>query len=167
MDVDLVALLIRVALGPMLIAHGWNKLRGPGGIAGTTRWFESLGLRPARLHAWVAAVMEIGVGLFVLMGVATGLACIGIVALMVVATLTDHRGKGYFIFRGGSEYTLLILIVTLAYATLGSGRWSFDHWLGIEHAGPIWMAAALVAGTGSALVVLAACYRPAESKQPV
>jgi uncharacterized membrane protein YphA (DoxX/SURF4 family) len=30
----------------MLVTHGVNKIFGAGGISGTARWFERLGLRP-------------------------------------------------------------------------------------------------------------------------
>ena len=59
--VDLGMLLVRVAIGGMLIVHGLNKIRGPGG-SGTESWFESLGMRPAWLHARIAAATEIGSG---------------------------------------------------------------------------------------------------------
>ncbi|MBW8822488.1 MAG: DoxX family membrane protein, partial [Streptomyces sp.] len=41
---DAAALALRATLGPMLFAHGWNKVAGPGGLKGTTGWFEALGL---------------------------------------------------------------------------------------------------------------------------
>ena len=52
---DFASLALRAAIGPMLIAHGSNKVFGSGGLAGTTRWFEALGLRPAAVHARMAA----------------------------------------------------------------------------------------------------------------
>jgi len=52
-DRDFAALVLRLAIGPMLIAHGSNKVMGSGGLDGTTGWFESLGLRlrPCT-HGW-------------------------------------------------------------------------------------------------------------------
>ena len=34
----------------------------PGGISGTAGWFEGLGLRPGRLHAWIAGLKLYGLG---------------------------------------------------------------------------------------------------------
>ena len=48
---DFASLILRTAIGPMLIAHGTNKVFGSGGLEGTTRWFDSLGLQPAAVHA--------------------------------------------------------------------------------------------------------------------
>ncbi|HEX4189497.1 MAG TPA: DoxX family protein [Marmoricola sp.] len=158
--VDLGLLVLRLAIGPMLVTHGWNKVLGAGGLDGTTRWFASLGLKPAWLHARVAAATEIGAGLLVTAGLATGLAATGFVGLMVVAALTDHRGKGYFIFKGGSEYVLLVAGVALALAALGPGRWSLDHALDWNVAGTAWFVVAAVGGIGSALLLLASSYRP-------
>jgi putative oxidoreductase len=44
--VDAAALGLRLTIGPMLFVHGYNKVFGAGGLDGTTRWFEGLGLAP-------------------------------------------------------------------------------------------------------------------------
>lgn len=164
-DLDLAALIIRLAIGPMLVFHGLNKVLGKSGLAGTTRWFDSLGLRPGWLHARVAAVNEISLGLLALAGFLTGLVAIGYVGVMTVAALTDHRGKGYFIFKGGCEYTVLIGMVAVGWAALGSGAWSVDALLSLDLAGSWWALAALVVGVGSARLLLAVSYRPPRPAQ--
>jgi len=70
-DRDFAALVLRLAIGPMLIAHGSNKVMGSGGLDGTTGWFESLGLRPAAVHARVAAATEITAGTAITLGSST------------------------------------------------------------------------------------------------
>ena len=159
MDTDLGLLLVRLALGPMLLVHGWNKVAGPGGLRGTTRWFDGLGLRPAWLHARVAAATELAGGLLVTLGLLTGLSATAFVGLMTVATLTDHRGKGYFVFKGGWEYTLLVGMVAVGLAAAGPGAWSLDGLLGLNLAGTAWAAAALAGGVGAAWLLLATSYR--------
>jgi putative oxidoreductase len=160
MEQDLGMFVIRVALGPMLVVHGWNKVFGAGGLAGTEGWFAALGLRPARLHARVAAGTEIAAGVLLTVGLLTGLACMAFVGLMTVAALTDHRGKGYFVFKGGWEYVLLVALVAVGLAAVGPGAWSLDDALGIDTAGGWWAVAAAVLGVAAALALLAACYRP-------
>jgi putative oxidoreductase len=160
-ELDLGMLIIRLALGPMLIAHGYNKVFGGGGLAGTTRWFDGLGLKPAWLHARLAPVNEIGAGILLTLGLATPLAAAAFVGLMTVASLTDHRGKGYFVFKGGWEYTLLVGIVAVGVAAIGPGDWSLDHLLGWEWYGVGWAVFAAVLGVGAALLLLAVSYRPA------
>ena len=157
-ELDVASLVIRLALGPMLVLHGLNKVQG--GLSGTAGWFESLGLRPGWLHARFAAFTEIGAGVLVTLGLLNGLAATAFVGLMTVAALTDHRGKGYFIFKGGWEYVVLVAIVAVALAVLGPGRWSLDHALGLDLAGLGWGALAAVGGVAAAGAMLAAFYRP-------
>ena len=161
MDLDLGILLIRLALGPMLIVHGLNKVIGPGGLAGTTGWFASLGLRPAWLHARFAAVTEIAAGLLLTVGLLTGLVAAAFVGLMVVAWRTDHRGKGYFVFKGGAEYVVLVAVVAVGIAAIGPGEWSLDAFLHWDLAGPTWALGAGLGGLTAAGLLLATCYRPA------
>jgi putative oxidoreductase len=159
--VDLGTFIVRVALGPMLILHGYNKFFGAGGLTGTTRWFEALGLKPAWLHARIAPVNEIGAGLLMTLGLFFPLACAAFVGLMAVASLTDHRGKGYFVFKGGWEYTLLVGMVAVGLASVGPGDWSVDHALLDWHLeGPAWAAFAAVLGLLAAGLLLATSYRP-------
>lgn len=160
MDVDLGMLLIRLALGPMLVLHGGNKIFGAGGLTGTAGWFESLGLRPAALHARVAAVTEITAGVLLTLGLLTPFACAAFVGLMLVATLTDHRGKGYFVFKGGWEYTVLVAMVAVGVAATGPGEWSLDHALDLDLAGAWWALGAAAAGAAGAGGLLAVSYRP-------
>ena len=157
-ELDLASLVLRLALGPMLVLHGLNKVRG--GLAGTAGWFESLGLRPGWLHARVAAATEIGAGVLVTLGLLTGLSATAYVGLMTVAALTDHRGKGYFIFKGGAEYVVLVAMVAVGLAVVGPGRWSLDHALGLDLAGIGWGVVALVGGLAAAAALLATSYRP-------
>jgi len=153
-------LVIRSALGLMLVVHGGNKAFGPGGLGGTTAWFASLGLRPAWVHARLAAGLEIAAGAFLCLGLLTGPACAAYVGLMLVAALTDHRGKGYFVFKGGCEYVLLVGLVAVGIACVGPGAWSLDNALGIVTTGSWWPVAAVVAGAGAASGLLATSYRP-------
>lgn len=160
MNIDLGLFLLRLALGSMLVAHGWNKIFGSGGLDGTTRWFASLGLRPAWVHARIAALTELAVGGLVLAGLLTALTAAAVIALMTVAALTDHRGKGYFVFKGGNEYTIIVAMVALSLAALGPGAWSLDSVLRLDLSGAIWASSALVLGGVSALLLLAVCFRP-------
>lgn len=159
-ELNLGLLILRLSLGPMLLLHGCNKVWGSGGLAGTEGWFRSLGLRPAWLHARIAPVNEIGAGILMTLGLLNGLAAMAFVGLMLVATFTDHRGKGYFVFKGGWEYTVLVAMVAVAIAALGPGAWSLDHALDLDLAGTGWAVAAALGGAAAAAALMAASYRP-------
>jgi putative oxidoreductase len=158
---DFASLALRATIGPMLIAHGTNKVFGSGGLEGTTRWFEALGLRPAAVHARMAAATEIGAGTLMTLGVANPLPSAAVVGLMATAAATDHRGKGFFVFKGGWEYTLVVAAAATALAGLGNGRWSVDRLFGRKsRAGAGVALGAAAFGVASAAALLAATYRP-------
>jgi putative oxidoreductase len=165
-DRDHAALALRAAIGPMLMVHGGNKVFGAGGLKGTTGWFESLGLRPAAVHARMAAATEIGAGALITLGLANPLPSAAVVGLMATAAATDHRGKGFFVFKGGWEYTAVVAAVATALAVLGNGKWSVDRLLGLKSRSGIGAAlGAATLGLMSTAALLAATYRP-NTEQP-
>jgi putative oxidoreductase len=152
-------LLLRLAIGPMLIAHGYNKVFGKGGLTGTTAWFDSLGLKPANVHARMAAATEIGSGALITLGAASPLPAAAAIGLMATAAQTDHKGKGFFVFKGGWEYTAVAAVI----AAVGPGRYSVDALRGRQRTGLHWGLAAAVFGIGSSMALLAASYHPDET----
>jgi putative oxidoreductase len=154
-------LLIRVVVGLTLSAHGYQKVFKGGRIPGTARWFDSMGMKPNGLiHAWMAALTEIGSGLLLAVGLLTPLAAAGFVGLMVVAAWTSHRDKGFFIVKSGWEYNLILAVVPVGVAMIGPGKYSLDH--AIDLSFDTWAAFALsaVLGVAAGVGLLAACYRP-------
>lgn len=160
---DVAVALLRVVFGVFFALHGINKVRG--GLAGTARWFAGLGMRWPTFQARAAAGTEIGAGLMFAVGLLTPLAAAGIVGVMTVATWAAHRHNGFFIFNEGEgwEYTVSIAVVAIAVATLGPGRISVDHALGLHAAGWTGLAVAGLGGIGAGIVQLAVCYRPGRS----
>lgn len=159
---DLAVLVVRVVVGVTVFLHGANKVRSAEAARGTAGWFESMGMRPGRLNAYLAAGTEMGAGLAFALGLLTPLAAAALVALMVVAGIVSHRGNGFFIFRPGEgwEYVMVLGVVAWAVGAVGPGRWSLDHALGLEWTG--WTGAVLAAavGLGGAALQLAVFYRP-------
>ncbi len=153
---DLAALVLRLTIGPMMVVHGMNKVRGPGGLEGTERYFASLGLQPAAVHARVAAATEIGTGTLITFGAATPLAAAGIVGVMTAAAATDHKGKGFFIFKGGWEYVGVVAATAAAISALGPGRYSIDAAMGRSRGGLRRLLLTTVLGVGAATGMLVA-----------
>jgi putative oxidoreductase len=160
---DFSLLVLRAGLGTVLLAHGYNHVFGGGRIAGTGRWFESLGMRPGILHAWFASVTELGAGVLLLLGLATPLACAGVVGTMVVALITNHLRNGFFIFRPGEgyEYVLTLTLTAIGLAGVGPGGWSLDSLLdSFQPPGWLGLGITLVAGLGGAVGLLVLFWRP-------
>ncbi len=161
--VDLGLLVVRVAVGAVMLAHGINHIVGGGKIAGTGRWFESLGMRPGRLHAWLASGTEVAAGPLLVLGLLTPFAAAGVIGVMLVAWITNHRGNGFFIFRPGEgwEYVMTLTAVGVALGALGAGEWSLDHAFDFGFtSGWSGLLIAVLAGAGGAALLLAVFWRP-------
>lgn len=164
MNVDLAALILRVALGVVMFAHGWNHTFRGGRLPGVARWFSSIGFRAPRLQAALASYTELAAGPMLVAGLLTPLAAAAVVGVMLVALVANHLKNGYFIFRPGEgyEYVLTLLLAGLALGALGAGRWSVDEAIGIARDVDGWAGLAVAAGLGGGLgaAVLALFWRP-------
>ena len=161
-EVSIAAAVLRLALGITMLAHGWNHAFGGGKLPGTARWFESIGIRPGRLHATLATLVELGSGMLLLAGLMTSLAAAGVIGTMLVALIANHLRNGFFIFRPGEgyEYVLFIVLTAIALSALGGGWLSLDHALGVRLDGWGGLVVAVAAGGGGAVLLLATCWRP-------
>jgi len=162
---DLAVLTFRTCIGVVFVAHGYSHIFGGGTIAGTGRWFESLGMKPGILHAWAASLTEVGAGVLLVLGLATPVAAAGVTGTMLVAFVINHRTNGFFIFRPGEgyEYVMTLMFCGVMLGGLGAGGWSLDraiHWF--QPPGWIGLGIAVIVGAGGALILLVACWRPAK-----
>jgi putative oxidoreductase len=154
-------LLVRVVVGITMMLHGYNHWRGGGRIAGTARWFSGLGLRHGVLQAWMSVVTELGAGFLLVVGLFTSLASAAVISVMLIAGLLAHRKNGFFVFKDGYEYVLVLSVVSLALATVGPGRFSVDNAAGISVTG--WAGGGIALGVAVAATagMLATFWRPA------
>jgi putative oxidoreductase len=147
--VELGLLLLRLAVGLALAAHGTQKLFGwfgGAGLSGTGQFFTVLGFPPGRRHSLMAALGETVGGVLLALGLATPAAAAVVVSVMVVAIVTVHLGKGFFAQNGGYEYPFVLAVAALTLAFAGPGSLSIDAVVGLERSGAFWGIAALVAG---------------------
>lgn len=139
MSVDLALLIIRLVVGLTVAAHGAQKMfgwfGGPG-LKGLAGWLGSIRLRPAGLWAFLAAASELGGGLLMALGLFGPVGALGVIAAMAVATIAAHWGK-FFITQGGMEYTLLLILVSLAIVISGPGAYSLDALLNLSFPEPL------------------------------
>jgi putative oxidoreductase len=159
---------LREIVGVVFIAHGYNHIFRGGRIAGTARWFESLGMRPGWVHAWTASLTELGAGALLLLGLLTPLGGAGVIGVMLVAWITNHRKNGFFIFRPGEgyEYVMTLTFCGALLTATGGGAWSIDYAIGLFDP-PGWSVTApcLAAGVAGALGLLATCWRPPKAAE--
>ncbi len=138
MDIGL--LFARVVIGVLMAAHGSQKLFGwfnGYGLVGTGGFFEGLGYRPGRAFAAAAGVSEFVGGLLIAAGLLGPIGPAALIAVMIVAAVTVHLGKGLLSTSGGVEVPLLYGGLAAGLALTGFGRYSLDAALGL---GALWTA---------------------------
>jgi putative oxidoreductase len=142
-------LILRLVVGVLFVGHGAQKLFGAfggGGIDGTASFFEQMGLRPGRLHAWFAGLAELGGGLLLALGLLSPFAAAALIGVMTAAIVTVHAKNGVWVTEQGFEYNLVLIAVAIAVAGVGAGAWSLDGALDLDLAGAGWAVGALAAG---------------------
>ena len=159
--------ILRVLVGLTMASHGAQKLFGwfgGYGIKGTAGFLEQLGFVPGRRNAVMAGLAELVGGLLLTLGLATPLAAVLIVSVMVVAIGSVHLKNGFYIHLQGYEYNLILAVTALSFVWGGPGPLSLDAVLGIQVSGLIWAAAALAAGLVGGAIQLAGRRAPAALK---
>ena len=117
------ALLLRISLGAMFIAHGLLKyfVFTP---AGTAKFFESLGLPGVLGYATIAA--ELIGGALLILGVRTRVVALALVPVLLGATWA-HLGNGWLFSssHGGWEFPAFWAVALVVQALLGDGVFAF------------------------------------------
>jgi putative oxidoreductase len=118
------ALLLRVALGAMFIAHALLKYY-VFTLPGTTQFFQSLGLPGALAYATFWA--ELAGGALILAGVYSRWVAVALIPILIGATWA-HAGNGWLFTaaNGGWEYPAFLTVAAAALALLGDGRFALS-----------------------------------------
>lgn len=138
--IHLAFLILRVMVGLTIASHGSQKLLGwfgGGGLKNTSAFFAKQGFRPAWFWLGLAILGEFGGGLSLATGFLTPLGAAGIFGAMCMATFKTHWKNGFFAQKGGYEYALLILFVSIFFGLAGPGAYSLDALLGINLPGAL------------------------------
>ncbi|MEQ9682454.1 MAG: DoxX family protein [Rhodospirillales bacterium] len=114
------ALLLRVSLGVMFIAHSLYLKVVVFTIPGTVQFFESLGLPGVTAYATIA-VESLG-GIALILGIQTRVVALALVPVLAGA-LWVHAGNGWLFTAqgGGWEYPLFLTIAALVQSLIGDG----------------------------------------------
>lgn len=117
------ALLLRVSLGGLFLAHAGLKLLvfTP---AGTAQFFGSVGLPPAL--AYVTITLEVLGGIALILGLWTRIVAIVLTPVLLGAIFTVHGAAGFFFSNahGGWEYPAFWTIALVVQALLGDGNYA-------------------------------------------
>jgi putative oxidoreductase len=158
---DYASLLLRLAVGGIMLAHGIKHARGK---EKTSRWFGSIGFKSPTMQWFASTATEIGVGVLLIVGFLTPLAAAGVIGVMTVAFISVHRTIGFWVTARpdeGWEYVMLIAVTSAAIAIGGPGEISVDGALGIAtDLNGLIGAGIAAAGIVVALLQLAIFFRP-------
>ncbi len=116
------ALVLRVSLGTMFIAHGLLKVL-VFTLPGTAQFFDGVGL--AGWLAYPVAYFEIGGGVLLITGIATRTLSLLFLPILLGA-LWVHAGNGWVFSatNGGWEYPAFLVAATIVQFLLGSGAYA-------------------------------------------
>jgi len=113
------ALILRLALGVMLIAHGFLKVF-VFTMPGTVGFFESIGY-PGSL-AYVVTLLEVGGGLMLIAGLYVRPVSLAIIPILLGAAQVHFANGWVFSAEGGGwEYPVFLAVAAVVQALLGEG----------------------------------------------
>lgn len=117
------ALLLRVALGVMFLAHSVVLKYLTFTLSGTAQFFESIGL-PGWLAYLVFAAEAVG-GVLLILGIQVRVVALALLPILIGAVWV-HSGNGWVFTsaNGGWEYPLYLVVLTLVQALIGEGAFA-------------------------------------------
>jgi putative oxidoreductase len=114
------ALLLRVTMGVMFLAHGALLKLGTFGLAGTMGFFGSLGYPP--IFGALVIFAEIAGGIALILGVQVRLVSLLLLPIMIGATVQHLPAGWLFTSQGGGwEFPAFWTVALLVQAGLGAG----------------------------------------------
>jgi putative oxidoreductase len=122
-------LVLRLTLGAIMIAHGWQKIAGH--LHGFMGALSHMGI-PAWM-AYLVVAAEFGGGILLVVGFLTRFAAFAILIDMLVAILKVHLHNG-LTGQGGFEFPLACATISFALIFLGAGPISLDWMRGSKSA---------------------------------
>lgn len=141
---DLALLLLRLSSLGLLLAHGWGKLaRMAGGDYGFVAGVGRLGFPYPTVFAWAAVVAETLLPVLIILGLFTRVAAAVCAFNMFVAAFLRHQAHRHALILvglreypeetvkgwGNPELALMYLVVFLALALAGGGRFALERLL--------------------------------------
>ena len=119
----LALLLVRLSLAAVFVPSGWGKIHD---LAKVTGYFTELGIPMPHANAILVSLTELGCGALLLVGLATRLAALPIVANMAVAIITAKRDELHGPLDLFALDEFLYIVMSLVIVALGAGLFSLD-----------------------------------------
>ncbi len=118
--------LARICVGWLFMNTGWGKLHH---LPDLVSFFRQLGIPMPEFQAPLAASAEFVCGTLILAGLATRLAVVPLIVIMIVAIATARKDElnGIADLFGFVEYLYILLLIWLGVS--GAGPLSPDRWI--------------------------------------
>jgi putative oxidoreductase len=123
---NLAALVGRLALGALFLAHGWPKIKDPRKPIG---FVKGTGWPGGAAFAVLFTLLEFFGALALIVGFVTQIVAV-LFVLEMAATTIFSKTKLKRNFSSGYELDVVYAALALVLAFLGPGVWSLDHLLG-------------------------------------
>jgi putative oxidoreductase len=127
-------LVVRVIVGVIIAAHGWQKLTqmGPANFGG--QMLSGLGVPLPVFMGYVVTFVELFGGILLILGLLSRLAALLLTIDLVVAILLVKVNVGFLSGSSGTgaELELALIAGLLVVLLAGPGKLSLDHVLGLE-----------------------------------
>lgn len=158
---DLGLLVLRVAVGVLLIGHGLQKVFGWWGGPGLDGFRDTLtevGFRHADILTYVAAGGQIAAGVLLVIGLFTPIAAAGalgylITSVLAEATLAHEEARLSSFLTDGHEYQVVLVCAVAAIILVGPGRYGLDAGRGWARRPFVGSFAALLLGIGAGVAI--------------
>lgn len=123
-QIDTALLILRVAIGIVFFAHGYQKVftYGFGGVTGA---FAGMGIPLAGTTAPLVSIVELVGGAALILGAMTRLFALLLTFTMLGAIFLVHLPEGFFLPKG-YEFAFALGAALVALVLTGAGRYSVD-----------------------------------------